>query len=387
MYFFYNSHKKDSTITIRVMCAIVFCILSFLWLYWFQADILAIAQYVLSGRRTHYDRLIGAVVITGFLFCVQQIISQFVRLGKHSYALTYLPSMLLLAILGDIYPEKNQYFTHHRWFLIVPVVLILWYWIIWVIKQIYSYDDRNERMKLTARQVWINLLEILFMMLFVALYGNTNAVMHYRAHIETALVNNDLEEALRTGQRSRETDAQLTMLRAYALSLKGELGERLFEYPVTGTSETLLPLGKGLERGPFLLSKDSMYIHFGAIPVAIYSSQRYFELLEKDSLATKAVGEYRLCGLLIDRKIDEFAQILPHYYDISAPLPKHYREAMILYTHLRSNPDFEYHDTVMDEDWNNFQELKRQIPNYNERKGKLNESYSTSYWYYYFYKE
>ena len=35
---FYDPHKKNSTITTQVMCAIVFWLFSLAWLFWFQND-------------------------------------------------------------------------------------------------------------------------------------------------------------------------------------------------------------------------------------------------------------------------------------------------------------------------------------------------------------
>ncbi len=382
---FNNPHRNDSTIAIKVMCAIVFCLFSFLWLYWFQADILSIAQHILSGKQTHYNRLIGAVVITATLFAVQQIISKLIRLSKHSYALTYVPSMLLLGILGDVYPAEHEYFTHQMWFLILPVFLLIWGGAIWVIKQIYNYDDRNERTRLSLRQVWINLLELCCMMFVVALFSNTNAVTHYHAHAEKALHKGEIEEALRTGSRSDENDVNLTMLRMYALSLNNQLGDRLFEYPIDGTSKDVLPLGGQGGDYPYLISRKELFKHFGATPIAISSPTRYFELLEKDSLATKAVKDYKLCGLLIDKKINEFVELLPQYYEVGPSLPRHYKEALILYTHLRKNPILEFHESSMDENWKNFLEIKNSEASYQERKGILNEYYPHSYWFYYYF--
>ena len=93
----YNHRDKNSsTITIHVMCAIVFSLFSFCWLYFFQADVLMMAQHVLSKGVTHYNPLIGACVITLLLYLLQKVLYRFLKLKKRSHALTYLPSMLIL---------------------------------------------------------------------------------------------------------------------------------------------------------------------------------------------------------------------------------------------------------------------------------------------------
>ena len=67
-------------------------------------------------------------------------------------------------------------------------------------------------------------------------------------------------------------------------------------------------------------------------------------------------------------------------------LPRHYREAMTLYTHLRSKPVMVYHNSVMEEDWKNLQELEAEYPDLTERKGRVEEHYRGTYWYYYEYE-
>jgi hypothetical protein len=381
MYFYNSSNKNDSDITNKVVCAIVFCILSFFWLYWFQADILYITQHILSGRKTHYNFFFGAVIITGILFVLQYFINKLFRFGKYTYALSYFPSVLLLAILSDVHPEKSQFFNHYKWLIIIPLVSILWGCFIWFSKQISLFDHRIKKTK-TPRQLWINVMTLNCMMLFVAIFGNTNATTHYQAHIETSLASDNLDEALRTGNRSQEADQNLTMLRAFALSQRGELGDKLFEYPVYGNGENLLPIGQKSD-APLLLSPRKIFRHLGAQPIAFKSSYRYLEALKKDSIATEAAKNYELTGLLIDRKLDDFVALLSRYDDITDNMPIHYREALILYTHLRSNPILEYHDPVMDEDWDNFIKLKDTSLSYNAMKGLMNEHYGSSYWYYY----
>ena len=66
-------------------------------------------------------------------------------------------------------------------------------------------------------------------------------------------------------------------------------------------------------------------------------------------------------------------------------MPKHYREALILYTHLRSNPKFVYCSNVMDTDFQDFQDLNRKYPRRMERMNIIRDIYGKTYWYYYLY--
>lgn len=91
-----------------------------------------------------------------------------------------------------------------------------------------------------------NLLLMACMFIAVCLCGNNDSVLHYRLRVERLLGSGAYSKALMVGEKSDETDASLTMLRAYALSRSGQLGERLFEFPLTGGSYALLPDGKGV---------------------------------------------------------------------------------------------------------------------------------------------
>lgn len=228
------------------------------------------------------------------------------------------------------------------------------------------------------------MLQMIIMMLGVTLVGNTNSVFHYSAHVEVALMNGDVDEALMVGNRALETNERLTLLRAFALSKKGTLADRLFNYPVKGTSETLLPM----QVKPQLLPEDSIWKNLGARSSKTVSSEFYYERMERDTLGTSALIDYRLCGYLINRDLNSFVRVLPKYYEVSdtLPLPRHYKEALVLYQHLTAHPAIVYHNPVLSEDWNNFQQLKLKYSKESERKYRIFDNYQKSYWYYYFYR-
>ena len=382
---FNHPSKGGSTIVTRTMCAIVFLAFSFIWLYSFQADVLAVAQHVLSNGVTHYNRLIGAILITVILFLLQLGVYSMTRLSKRTHALTYLPSMLVLAIISDINSDIDRHFSFGAWWIAIPLVLIVWTGLISMARAYQRYEQ-DDYVGLFSRRQWINMLTMALMMLCVALISNTNAVFHFRSHAETSLLNRDWDEALRYGHESHESDASLTALRAYALSRKGELGERLFEYPVKGTGSDLMLLGN--EARLLLYPADSLYRHLGALPRHGMTSTHYLYNLQAARQATPAVADYVLCMYLTDRNLDAFVQQLPRYYQVadSLPLPRHYREALVLYNHLHSHPAIVYHDAVTNEDYENLQQLEAQFADAAERSNAVRDKYEGSYWYYYEYE-
>ena len=315
----------------RGVCALVFILFSFLWLYEFQADVLAVAQHVLSQGQTHYDRTIGAVLITALLMLLQLCVYAATRLSRRTHALTYLPSMLALTVISDVPSDIDRHFSLGSWVWVVPVVLVVWGAVVWLAKHVLPFEnDGKTPTGVCSRRMWINLLQMVIMMMVVTFVGNTNAVFHFTAHAETALLRNDAESATRVGMRSEETDECLSMLRIHALARQGMLAEQLFHYPLKGNSADMLPL-KGSHSRLRLLPADSIWKAFGARPVYPMTTRFYLSALERDSIHHSMVADYVLCGLLIDRQLDDFAEALPRYYNMAEDsLPRHYREALSL---------------------------------------------------------
>lgn len=376
--------KNSSTLGIQLMCAIVFVVFSFCWLYFFQADILMMAQHVMSDGLTRYQPLVGAVLITLVLGAIQLIVYAFVPLTMRSHALTYLPSMLLLGMLSAIIPNgADGIEMGFSWY--VPVLILIVWWLLTRIGRLAQEVEYDKVIALFSQPMWINVLIMSLLIMMVAWMGNSNAVTHYRMKVERALLEGDIDGALKVGRKSLESDADLTMLRMYALARKGTMGESLFNYPVTANSSQMLPTDSLSVM--MMYPADSLYKFLGARPAERMEPMRYLQLLERrDSVPNPAVADYRLCGYLIDRQLDKFASEIGRYYTINDSLPRHYREALTLYTHTKTRPVVVYHQTVMDEDYNNLVELERKYPLASERKGKVDEQYRGTYWYYYRYE-
>ena len=382
---FNHPQKNGSTVTIRVMCAIIFLLFSFCWLFFFQADQLAMTQHVLSGGLTHYNPVWGAVIITLVLMLLQWLVYRLVGLTKRSHALTYVPSMMLLALVTEVSQQIESNEEISAWMWVLPLVgLAVWGGIVWVARFMQEMETDRD-FSLFSRPMWINALIMALQIICVAWIGNTNAVSHYRMKTEKLLADGEYRKALEVGKESLESDANLLMLRMYALARDNALGEHLFEYPITASVEQILPTN-GLTR-MYYCPYDSLYKFLGGRPAEMMLPMRYLELLERrDSVVPRQVSDYKLCGLLIDRQLDSFAREVGRYYRLDNSLPKHYREALVLYTHSRSNPVITYHHAVTDEDWRNLQELEKHYPDHTERKGKVFEDYQGTYWYYYRYQ-
>lgn len=375
-------NKRNSTTAVKAVCAIVFLTFSIVYLYFFQSDVLAVAQYALSNGRTQYHAPLATFCITLTAWLIHAIVCRCVRVNVRYHSLTYFPSLLLLAFLTDVSHEIDLRFSLGEWWWLFPILLIIWVIIISI-----STKDRGDflrikpRSNIFSRTMWVNILSFAVMFGIVGFIGNSNAVFHYRCRAEIMIKNGEYEEALKVGNRSLETDSCLTMIRCYALAKTGRMGEELFRYPISGTSSTIVPLEGGSRM--MIYPEDSLYKFLGARPRQSMQTSEYLGALLASEQATRPVVDYVLCGYLIDRDIDTFVRELPHYYTISDSLPRHYREALTLYTHLRSNPAVVYHNSVMDTDFEDLQNLERECATESERKLKVFDHYYGTYWWYY----
>ena len=91
-----------------------------------QNDVLAEAQYVFSDGQTRYSRFFGAVIITFSLMCVQYLVERVAHLSGRWYALTYMPSFVLLMVLTSLSRETIDNFTFGGWLWILPLFIVLY---------------------------------------------------------------------------------------------------------------------------------------------------------------------------------------------------------------------------------------------------------------------
>ena len=261
----HRNDKSSSTISIRLMCAIVFVVFSFCWLYYFQADVLMMSQHVLSKGLTHYNPLVGAVLITLLLGVIQYVVYGVIHLTKRFHALTYLPSMLILGMLSSVNPiGADGIEVGFSWY--TPILVIVCWWMLTRMGRLAQEVEYDKAFELFSQPMWINMLIMAFLMICVAWIGNSNAVLHYRMKVERCLLEGNIDGALKVGKKSLESDADLTMLRMYALARKGTMGESLFEYPVDANSSQMLPTDSLSTL--MMYPVDSLYRFLGARPAS-----------------------------------------------------------------------------------------------------------------------
>ena len=384
----YNSNRNledGSATVVRTVCAIVFLLFVAIYVFFYQEDTLALTQHILSGGATIYSRVIGGIIITIVLALLHFTTAKVMRTKPLCiYALSCFPSLYILAMLTDF--DTSQPLSPWRWWaILMPLAAAVWWGVVYFLGELLRYrcsDIRHEEGYL-ARTLGCNIFILAAMMIGVGLLSNSNDITHYRLRMERLLMHGEYAKALEVGKASDKTDASLTMLRVFALAHEGRLGDELFKYPVRGTSASIVP---ELSDGKMLmLSPDSVYRMLGAIPRHGQSTKHYFNAIVKSGQATKAAIEYQLCGMLIDKDLDGFVNLLMKTRKIDDTLPLHYREALILYTHRRSSPKVVYRNTVMDTDYDDMQRLEAETKSPGERRIQIYKQFSGTYWEYFDY--
>ncbi len=371
---------KNSTVTVNVACAVFFLIFSFCYLYSYQADVLAAAQHVLSKGQTHYDRTIGAVLITLVAWLLQLVLFATFRLRGYFLALSFLPSLLLLGALTDADDSLLQGHYGGPWLWAYPLTLVIWGGLAWFCRQ-YESIHRSDHTSM-IHQLWVNMAQMVVMAAVTCAVGNSDRVFHYRMQAERGLLEGNCDEVLQIGYGEEATDSSLTLLRIWALSEKHQLGERLFEYPVVGGADAMKPNGKSVRL--IMLPERKYYNYMGVRFVPDLDAMTYLQKIHERHRDKPHTHDWLLTAYLLEGRLDDFVATLPRYYDPERELPKHYCEALTLYTHQKANPTMVYHNSVMDADYEDFQAMRRKHKNPSLRDGALRQTYGKSYWYYYY---
>ena len=246
------------------------------------------------------------------------------------------------------------------------------------------------------------------------LMGNTDRSLHTRLKAEHYCKTRQWDRSLQAGLPQHDDNGAITMLRAMALANQGHLGDRLFYYNIPrGITSDCLFFGDVTDRtlrkagrGTFLLSHGyRLWQTIGFVPRyrtesvrAILSRELHRERILSDSLAADSTAQethhlvkpvakdYLLCACLIDRDLKSFMRILPQYYSITDDLPRHYREACLLYHRLNHLPlpVDKREMSVEIADYDDFCAILKANRDPVRRNAALRDSYFGTYWYYYY---
>lgn len=257
----------------------------------------------------------------------------------YSYALSYLPSVLLLAFITDIDHTIYERVTMGSWSWIFPLGMILFVSLISLGRKIERILGNEHRYKFLNTLV-PNLLIMQIMCMGCLTLSNTDEVFHYEAEVDAALLKQDYRKALSVGAGSYRSSRELSVMRAYALSRTDSLADKLFAYPQYDASRGLLFDERHVRTW---LKPESIYQYLGDFPRQDESIVAYLRRLCYSETGNEPVLDYYLCAILLRKELDCFLRELDYFCYIEPALPKAYKEALYLYyvQHADWKPPFD----------------------------------------------
>jgi len=205
--------------------------------------------------------------------------------------------------------------------------------------------------------VCLNVFLLVLMFFLTVRLANDNRDFHHRARAERLLNTGRIDEGLEECRQVERPDTNMTMLYAYGLTRKRQLGDRLFSCPVVHSSAALMP--------------DSPRVTTLLLP-------------EKKILRYRKDKDVWLCSLLMDKDLDKFAGEIGRIYDLKGQLPRHYAEALTLYTRTKASPKVVWKSPAVETDYEDFVLLRRKAAVSKADKRRLKDRFKNTYWFYYY---
>ncbi len=424
----YYNHNNTAGI-VKYSCGIIFILFTFFYLYFLQGEILSKAQFVYSHGKTAYSIFWGAIIITLILRVIQLPIQKFLNLPIKIHAISFIPSFLLLTIICHISSTAiDNYEMGWLWLIILLFIIS-----ISLLSKFSIYLDSlwgNNMLRPSSLHtyLWPNFLIFILAILLCATCNPVNEVNFYEQKVERLILIGNYKDALNVGRKSLDTNLRLSNLRMYALSKLDQLPECLFDYPqyygslgllcVPDTNSLLYRIDAkdiceylGVQCDSSTHSTDDYFTSVKLRQQIVSDSLMGIELVKSnnpDSLKQeielkyeilkcdkKRIDDYILCGLLLDRNIDAFKEMLDKAYTVEVSkdsvvsvenLPIAYREALVMIYP-------EIGDTTMIKLYSRFLDLKESVKDSTAssnitRKTRISNSttktFGNTFWWYYF---
>ncbi len=369
-----NQRSQQIPGIIRYSCSLLFLLFCFCYIFFMQGELLSEAQYVYSHGITHYDNLVGALIITASVQLLQLLVAWLTKVPASFHALTYFPSFLCLAALTDLSRERFSDETFAPWTWMLPLLFVCWVCLVLILKRVRYASIHQQTADTLASILWPNYLILFVLMLFCGLTNKADDVWFYELKTERLILERRYAEAAQVGIEADATSPRLNNLRHFALSQMGQgrLPDQMFLYPQPYGIDGLLVLSDTVSRRERLTVADitaRLGVHTAALDMPVgrflleglHLQQAHLDSLcslDSITLATmpdsirqqhaqvvsalrrqvSVMADYRLCALLLDKNLPQFVDEISRYYpavadsvdDIRAALPRAYREALAI---------------------------------------------------------
>ena len=376
------SHYQRTARILTVACGLLFFAFSFVYLYVFQARVLEALHYSLADGKTQFWAFGCAFVLSVVLMLLRWGVNAVLGLKGAIRTLSYFPSFLLLGVMTDVDYSLYQDGISSAWAWKFPLFLALFLVMAFVLRRLLRWwlDIEIDSGVMTISNLGILLI---FSLMTVSI-GNTDIHFQHRLSVEQALREGRWDDVRRIGAKVVDPDRPLTVLRHYALSRNGQLGEYLFQMPQLYGAEGLLP--DASDSRVLRFTPDTLYHYLGGRPQAGERAVDFFHRLCHEETGNHTTLDYYLSALLLDGQLNAFVEPL-RTLSVDAPdsLPRHYREALFLYEQLHPSVTPTVTDEAMRQQWESYQALKQELRGKVEETNFMRREFGHTFWWYYEY--
>lgn len=328
---------KYGTSSYRVACAVIFVSFSIIYLFHYQTNVLAAAQHIASGGKTHYDPVIGPLLIIVATGLLQRGVRALSGLRGIFHALTYFPSFLIITIITDLPSKADREINFGAWIWTLPLLLLIWAAAVYLAKQYQSIETDTRGGGLLSQETGINMTMMLAMMVMTCLIGNHNREFHRCMETEFLISEKEYDRAIRAVEEYNSDTQNLTILRAYALAKKHKIGDEMFKFPIRTNS--IIPSSKGFYA--VIIPMDNIIgeykrnIDWQLTEMLVkknigefYDNLAFFYGLDNNAVAPDSTKQKSAKPVTV-KKQNEYQDSLTRIKWMALPL--HYKEALVLY--------------------------------------------------------
>ena len=370
---------------VRIVCAVIFVIFAFTYLSVFQAPLLEVAYDITATGKLQYDQNITAAIITFALLLITLWLNKYAKFSREWEAMAYLPACVMLAFITNI--DRTIYTGSEfswSWVWIALIVLFVYAFTSWVLKRVLFMRIKDIT-RAANRIMWRNLLLLSILFCFTGFLSNTDENFKHEAMVYHFVKKGDFDKAQRVAARSFAASQELTAGRAYLLAHEGKLGEKLFTYPQYFGIDGLLP--HETPTSPLTLAMVCDFLK--VTPNKGEATLDYLSRAMSVDTASVAVKDYYLSALLLDKRLEQFADSLPRFYDVSdtVNMPMHYKEAMLLCSKLFPQKKSSFVDDALEQKYAEMLKTEQEHEDILIRGNYVRKFFGTTYWWYYLYAD
>lgn len=315
--------KNRYNTPIRVICAVLFVVFSFLYIYLFQGEQLALVQDHLAQGKTSNNTFVTALLITLLLMVLQVLLNRVGKLHGRYEAFSYLPSCALLALITKV--DSVYSYSLVQWVVTLMIVVVVYVFVVWL-----EHNTLESRETKFLHRLIPNLGVMTALFVFTGWYGNNAPANSLELASWKYIHSGEYDKVLEVGKKSNDCNADLTALRNLALAKTGQLGTKLFAYPQPYGSDGLM-MNRYNVQTPSYGAKE-YYNALGASPYGGENAEEFYKrmMVNTDSVIYR---DMYLSALLLDKNLTTFVAETTKNGEIESLVnaPKHYQEAYMIY--------------------------------------------------------